>query len=145
MTQVSEVLRLSVDRSSVAMADDVNSHHRFWGMHPTSTIDDLLIAISEQLLPSVIGPAGWRVYRDFDDPARRLVVGLIYTRDDLQIADLICRCTEGGQQLRELARPDGSLHVYAHYMTRDQARPVTMPEVQAGPGCTGAKPVPSLD
>lgn len=122
------------------MGDDVDSHQTFWHMLSTATVDDLLIAVAEHLLPSVAGPAGWRVHRDFDDPARRLLLGLIYTRDDLQTADLVCRCTRGGQQLKELAREDGSLSVYASYLTGDLAQPVTVPELRAGPTFTGATP-----
>ncbi len=140
MGLVNDVVRLQVDRSSVAMGDDVDSHVQSWEMPSVATLDDLLIAVSEWLLPTVAGPAGWCLYRDMAKPSRRLLLGLIYTRDDLGIDDLFCRCVAGDQRLSELAHEDGSLELFAKYVTRDQARPVTLNEVRAGASCTGSVP-----
>ncbi|MCX2713629.1 hypothetical protein [Mycolicibacterium sp. J2] len=134
-----DIVRVLVDRSSVALGDDVESHAQSWEMPSAATVDDLLIAVSTWVLPSVAGPAGWCLYRETTDPSRRLVLGLIYTRDDLGIEDLLCRCLPGQQRLGDLANA-GSLDVFAQYFTRDQARPVTVSEVRAGASFTGVIP-----
>jgi hypothetical protein len=140
MRGVDDIVRVLVDRSSVAMGDDVESHAQSWKMSAAATLDDLLVAVSTWLLPTVAGPAGWCLYREMTDPARRLVLGLIYTRDDLGIDDLVCRCMPGHQRVGDLAHAEGSLDIYAQYFTRDQAHPVTVSEIRSGAAFTGMVP-----
>jgi hypothetical protein len=134
-----DVVKVTVNRASVAAGDDVDSHREFWVFPASATVDDLLVEISTHYLPGVAGPAGWQVYSDIDDEARRRVLGLIYTRDDLKLEDLICRLAQGNTTLGSLARL-GELDVHAGYLTRDEARPVTLGEVTAGPTFTGSRP-----
>lgn len=41
--QPAESVRLAVDRDSVAMGDDTESHVQFWAMPAAATLDDLLV------------------------------------------------------------------------------------------------------
>ncbi|GAB1811619.1 hypothetical protein [Mycobacterium sp. MUNTM1] len=138
---MTDTVKVSVDRSSVAMGDDVDSHREFWVFPESATVDDLLVEISSHFLPGVAGPAGWRVYlgtrRD-----RQREIGLVYTRDDLRQQDQICRLSAGNTTLGELSRWSGlpELDVYAAYLTFDQARPLTLDEVTGGPSFTGSRP-----
>ncbi|WP_116375248.1 hypothetical protein [Mycobacterium sp. MFM001] len=122
------------------MADDVDSHLQFWDFPATATVDDLLVAISRQLLPSVAGPAGWCIYRDLRDLSRRRVLGLIYTRDDLKEEDRICRYVGGGETLARLAR-NSELVIDAVYLSGGAARAVTLSEMMANKSFTGAQPI----
>jgi hypothetical protein len=139
---VTDTVQVTLDRSSVAMGDDVESHRVFWIFPASATVDDLLVEISTHYLPGVAGPAGWCVDVNTDDHIRRLELGVIYTRDDLRQEDHICRLVTGTTTLGDLARraklPD--LDVYARYLTWDMGRPLTLSEVTAGPTYTGAQP-----
>jgi hypothetical protein len=139
---MTDTVKVTLDRSSVAMGDDVESHRVFWIFPATATIDDLLVEISAHYLPGVAGPVGWCVDVNTDDQIRRLDLGVIYTRDDLRQEAHICRLVTGTTTFGDLARrakvPD--LDVYARYMTRDMGRPLTLSEVTAGPSYTGAQP-----
>ncbi|MCV7280122.1 hypothetical protein H7J88_10730 [Mycolicibacterium flavescens] len=136
---MSDQVTVIIDRASVAMGDDVDSHLEFWSFPATATVDDLLVEVSTHYLPGVAGPAGWRLYMHMDDPGARQVLGLIYTRDDLRVDDQICRLVEGHQTLGELAR-FSELEVYASYLVRDQARPISLSEAKAGASFTGCRP-----
>jgi hypothetical protein len=136
---VSDTVKVILNRGSVAMGDDVESHVEFWVFPASATFDDLLIEISSRYLPSVGGPAGWRLYSNIDDPCVRRVLGLIYTRDDLKQEDRICRLIAGRRTLGELAK-FSELDVYASYLTFDEARPVTVGEVKASASFTGCRP-----
>lgn len=122
------------------MADDVDSHIEFWQFPITATVDDLMVAISRQLLPGIAGPAGWCVYLDIHDLARRRVLGLIYTRDDLGQEDTFCRYATGSERLANLAHGRSSLEVDAVYLTGDAARPLPLREVTASDSVTGSRP-----
>lgn len=139
---MTDTVKVTLDRSSVAMGDDVESHRVFWVYPASATIDDLLVEMSSHYLPGIAGPAGWCVDVNTDDQFRRLDLGVIYTRDDLRLEDRICRLVTGRTSLGDLARrakvPD--LDVYARYLTWDMGRPLTLSEVTAGPTFTGAQP-----
>lgn len=139
---MTDTVKVTLDRDSVAMGDDVESHRVFWIFSSSATVDDLLIEISNHYLPGVAGPAGWCVDVNTDDQVRRRQIGVIYTRNDLKQEDQICRLTTGKTTLGELARlanvPD--LDVYARYLRRDMGRPVALSEVTGGPTYTGAPP-----
>ena len=142
INDTTDTVKVTLDRASVAMGDDVDSHRVFWIFSTSATIDDLLVEISSQYLPGVAGPVGWCVDVNTDDQIRRLDIGVIYTRDDLRQEDHICRLVTGTTTLGDLARrakvPD--LDVYARYMTWDMGRPLALSEVTAGPTYTGAAP-----
>ncbi|MEE3065448.1 MAG: hypothetical protein VYA67_16100 [Actinomycetota bacterium] len=139
---MAETVRVTIDRSSVAMGDDVESHREFWIFPAEATIDDLLVEISARYVPGVAGPAGWRVDVNTDELNRRLDVGLIYTRDDLREEDRICRLVPGTTTLGDLVRRAHSveLDVRARYMTWDMGRPLALSEVTAGSTYTGCQP-----
>ncbi|OBH29195.1 hypothetical protein A5692_01840 [Mycobacterium sp. E342] len=138
---MTDTVKVTLDRNSVAMGDDVESHRVFWIFPGSATVDDLLVEISHYL-PGVAGPVGWFVDVNTDDQLRRRDLGLIYTRDDLGQEDHICRLTAGKTTLADLARwsnlPD--LDVYAKYLTWDMGRPLTLSEVTGGATYTGAQP-----
>lgn len=67
---MSDTVKVTVDRASVAMGDDVDSHREFWVYPASATIDDLLVEISSHYVPGIAGPAGWCVYLDNDDRSR---------------------------------------------------------------------------
>lgn len=138
---MSDTVTVTVDRSSVAMGDDVDSHREFWVFPASATIDDLLVEISSRFVPGVAGPAGWRI-RLGTSRDERQEIGLIYTRDDAGQQDQVCRLSPGKTTLGELARRSGSpeLDVYASYLTFDQARPWALDEVTGGPTFTGSRP-----
>ncbi len=123
------------------MADDVDSHIEFWQFPIAATVDDLMAAISRQLLPGVAGPAGWRVYLDIDDLARCRVLGLIYTRDDLGQEDTFCRYAKGSERLANLARGRNSLEVDAVYLTGGAVCPLALHEVTASESVTDSRPM----
>lgn len=138
---MTDTVKVSVDRSSVAMGDDVESHREFWVFPESATVDDLLVEISSHFLPGIAGPAGWRVYLGTRRDERQ-EIGLIYTRDDLGQQDQICRLSAGKTTLGELARRTGlpELDVYASYLTFDRARPLALDEITGGPAFTGCRP-----
>lgn len=138
---MSDTVRVSVDRSSVAMGDDVDSHREFWVYPASATVDDLLVELSSHFLPGIAGPAGWRVYLGTRRDEQQ-EIGLIYTRDDLGQQDQICRLSPGSTTLGELARRSGlpELDVYASYLTFDRARPLALDEVTGGATFTGCRP-----
>jgi len=70
----SEPIRITVDRDSVAMGDDVESHVQFWEMPASATVDDLLVTMARTFL---VPMASWSVYRDIHDDSRRTLLGLI--------------------------------------------------------------------
>ncbi|MFC5336426.1 hypothetical protein [Mycobacterium branderi] len=125
---MTDTVKVTLDRSSVAMGDDVESHRVFWIFPESATVDDLLVEISTRYVPGIAGPAGWIVHVNTDDYVRRLDLGLIYTRDDLRQEDHICRLVSGRTTLGDLARrakvPD--LDVYARYLTWDMGRPLAL-------------------
>jgi hypothetical protein len=137
---MADTVQVTIDRSSVAMGDDVDSHREFWIFPVEATVDDLLVAISGGYLPGVAGPAGWSVDVNGDDLLRRRNLGLIYTRDDLRQEDHICRLTRAATTLGELARwaKSAELDVYAHYLSGGHMR--TLSEVTASSAYTGQHP-----
>lgn len=139
---MSDTVKVTVDRDSVAMGDDVDSHREFWVYPASATIDDLLVEISSHFLPGVAGPAGWYVYVGTRHERQHWEIGLIYTRDDLRQRDHICRLSPGERTLGDLARWTGSseLDVYASYLTFDQARPLSLDEVEEVPRSPDAGP-----
>ncbi|MGD1239299.1 hypothetical protein [Mycobacterium seoulense] len=138
---MTNAVKVTLNRSSVAMGDDVESHRVFWVFPASATVDDLLVEISHYV-PGVAGPAGWIADVNTDDQMRRRDLGLIYTRDDLRQEDLVCRLVPGRTTLGDLVRwakiPD--LDVYVRYLTWDMGRPLTLSEVTAGPTYTGVQP-----
>ncbi|OBI24176.1 hypothetical protein A5709_07100 [Mycobacterium sp. E1386] len=138
---MADTVKVTLDRASVAMGDDVESHRVFWVFPDSATVDDLLVAVS-RYVPGVAGPAGWMVDVNTGDRVRRRDLGIIYTRDDLRQEDQICRLTAGNTTLGDLARwakvPD--LDVYARYLTWDMGRPLALSEVTAAATYTGAQP-----
>lgn len=134
-----DAVTVIINRASVAMGDDVDSHVEFWVFPRSATVDDLLVEISSRYLPGVAGPAGWCLYIDSDDSRARRVLGLIYTRDDLGIDDQICRLIGGRRTLGELAR-QSELEVYASSLTGDSARAFTLGEVTESAHFTGCRP-----
>lgn len=138
---MTDAVKVTLDRDSVAMGDDVESHRVFWVFPGSATVDDLLVEITHYI-PGVAGPAGWVVDVNTDDRLRRRNLGLIYTRDDLRQEDQICRLTTGQTTLGDLARRTGvaDLDVYAGYLTSGMGRPLALSEVTAGPTYTGVQP-----
>ncbi|OBG70448.1 hypothetical protein A9X05_03435 [Mycobacterium sp. E3298] len=138
---MTDTVNVTLDRDSVAMGDDVESHRVFWVMPESATVDDLLVEITHYV-PGIAGPAGWIVEVNTEDQGRRRELGAIYTRDDLKQEPNICRFASGKTTLGELARwariPD--LDVYVRYLTWDMARPLALSELTAGPTYTGAQP-----
>ncbi|OBF12583.1 hypothetical protein A5730_03255 [Mycobacterium sp. ACS4054] len=138
---MTDAIKVTLNRSSVAMGDDVDSHREFWVFPYSATVDDLLVEITHYV-PGVAGAAGWVADVNTEDEACRRDLGAIYTRDDLKQEPHICRLMPGKTTLGELARwarvPD--LEVYVRYLTWDMARPLTRSEVIAGPTYTGAQP-----
>ncbi|OBH21386.1 hypothetical protein [Mycobacterium sp. E3247] len=138
---MTDTVKVTLNRNSVAMGDDVESHRVFWIFPGSATVDDLLVEIS-RYLPGVAGPVGWFVDVNTDDQLRRRELGLIYTRDDLRQPAQFCRLVTGSTTLGDLARmaklPD--LDVYARYLTWDMGRPLALSEVTGGPTYTGAQP-----
>jgi hypothetical protein len=139
---MADTVKVTIDRSSVAMGDDVESHREFWVFPDEATIDDLLVEISAHYIPGVAGPVGWSVDVNTDELNRRLDIGLIYTRDHLNEEDRICRLVSGTTTLVELAQRANSpqLDVYAWYKTWDMGRPLTFSEVTAASSYTGSQP-----
>jgi hypothetical protein len=133
-------VRVFVDRNSVAMGDDVRSHREVWEFPASATLDDLLLAISQQLLPSVSGPAGWCIYRVGDEPSRRTALGMIYSRDDLRQERRIGQVASRGRNRVEDFAHDGRLFVQATYLTGNAGLLRTVSEVSAGASSTGAQP-----
>ncbi|MEM6108222.1 hypothetical protein AAHS21_18585 [Mycobacterium sp. 050272] len=140
---MTDTVKVTIDRSSVAMGDDVESHREFWIFSDDATVDDLLVEISAHYIPGVAGPAGWRVDVNTDELNRRSDIGLIYTRDDLRLEDQICRMLPGKTTLGDLLRRANSveLDVYAGYMTWDMGRPLAFSEITAGTTYAGSQPV----
>ncbi|MEZ0354357.1 hypothetical protein [Mycobacterium sp. pR1184] len=140
---MTDTVKVTIDRSSVAMGDDVESHREFWIFPDEATVDDLLVEISAHYIPGVAGPAGWSVSVNTDELNRRSDIGLIYTRDDLRQEDQICRLVPGTTTLGDLVRRANSveLDVRARYMTWDMGRPLALSEVTASSTYTGSQPV----
>lgn len=139
---MSDTVKVTVDRDSVAMGDDVDSHREFWVYPASATIDDLLVEISSHYVPGIAGPAGWCVYLDNDDRSRHREIGLIYSRDDLRQRDHICRLLPGKTTMSDLTKRVGSpeLGVYVSYLTFDEARPLSLDEVEGSSTFTGCRP-----
>ncbi|MCH9729327.1 MAG: hypothetical protein K0U84_06580 [Actinomycetia bacterium] len=90
MTEMSEeMVSVIIDRDSVAMGDDVDSHREFWRFPADATIDDLLVGITNSYVPGIAGLACWVVDVNTDDQphsslhpqvsACRRDIGVIYT------------------------------------------------------------------
>ncbi|GAA4536065.1 hypothetical protein [Mycobacterium paraffinicum] len=138
---MTDTVKVTLDRDSVAMGDDTESHRVFWVYPESATVDDLLVEIT-RYVPGVAGPAGWVADVNTKDAVCRRDLGTIYTRDDLKQEPHICRLVPGETTLGNLAKwsnvPD--LDVYVRYLTRDMARPLARSEVTGGPTYTGAQP-----
>lgn len=114
-----------VDRASVAMGDDVDSHLQVWEFPATATTDDLLAAlVSRFLLPM----GGWTVYADIDDEKWRRVIAVVYPAQGL-----ICHSAEGWQPLTKLSRKR-PVSIYAVY--HGGSGPATLAELRV----TGSSP-----
>ncbi|MDV3130178.1 hypothetical protein M1247_35110 [Mycobacterium sp. 21AC1] len=135
--------RLIVDRNSVAMGDDVDSHREAWELPGTTSIAELLALMAKRYLPGVGGFAGWRVYQDIGEDGPGWTLGLIYTRDHLRQERYLCLAGEYPRTVADLARRAPLLVVHAAYLTFSVARPVTLSEVAARPSWTGVEAVRS--
>lgn len=80
----SGTVRLIVDRDSVAMGDDVESHRQLWELPGNTSVAELLLLFATTMLPGVGGFAGWRIYQVVGDRAPGWTLGLVYTRDHLR-------------------------------------------------------------
>lgn len=142
MGSVTDTVKVTLDRSSVAMGDDTESHRVFWIFPESATVDDLLVEICSHYVPGIAGPAGWCVDVNTDDQVCRRDLGVIYEREDLRQEANICRLVTGRITLGDLAQrakiPD--LDIYVRHMTSDKGRPLTISEVTSGPTYTGAQP-----
>lgn len=132
-----------VDRDSVAMGDDVDSHRETWELPGTTSIGELLGIMAKRYLPGVSGFAGWRVYQDLGEGGPGWTIGLIYTRDHLRQERYLCLAGEYPRTVADLARRAPLLVVQAAYLTSSAARPGTLSEVAAGPSWTGVEAVRS--
>ena len=150
MTEMSEeMVSVIIDRDSVAMGDDVDSHREFWRFPADATIDDLLVGITNSYVPGIAGLACWVVDVNTDDQphsslhpqvsARRRDIGVIYTRDYLGQEAQIGRLAEGRRTLADLARMAGvpDLDVNVRYRSGDMARLLSVSEVMASASFTG--------
>ncbi len=134
--QPAEFVRLTVDRSSVAMGDDTESHVQFWAMPAAATLDDLLVSLAESFLP----PMGtWQVHLEPDDPTRRRTVGLVWPRPPDRGETYLCRTASWPDALGKFAR-SSELSVRAGYLTDGAAQPAPVRAVVARPSYTGARP-----
>jgi hypothetical protein len=140
---MTETVTVALDRSSVAAGDDVESHRVLWNFPGSATVDDLLVGISGHYLPTIAGPAGWVVGVRSAGQIRRLDLGIIYTRDDLEQQDQVCRLVPGTTTLGDLVRQSDAhrVDVYARYLTRDMVRPSALIEVTSGPAYSGVQPI----
>jgi hypothetical protein len=136
---MSDVVKLTVNRASVAAGDDVDSHREFWTFPESGTVDDLLVALATGYLPAVAGFAGWIVYQEREGRRSDRVLGLIYSRDHRNEERYICRSQQYYPTLGELAECS-ELSVYAGYLSGLAARPVWVSEVKSGSDYTGAQP-----
>lgn len=138
---MADAIKVTINRNSVAMGDDVESHREFWIFPDSATVDDLLVQITTYV-PGIAGPAGWIVDVNTEDQGRRRDVGAIYTCDAPKQEPRFCRFVPGNTTFGELARwarvPD--LDVYVRYLTGDMARPLTLSEVATAPTFTGTQP-----
>jgi len=134
---------LTVDRESVAMGDDVDSHREVWVLPETATVTDLLVAMSRRFLPPVQGFSGWLVSQDFGDRGWGDPLGLIYCRGSSGDGDrYICRARSYPNiTMASLAQRAPAVVVRAYYLSGQAARPVSVAEAVDGPLWTGAEPV----
>lgn len=129
-------VRVTVDRGSVAMGDDVESHVQFWEMPAEARVDDLLVAIAE----SFVLPLGsWCVWLNLRDDSRRRVLGFIWPDGHRGEATRVSQYGSS-DTLGSLAH-DGELIVDAVYLSQDRARPTSVTAVMARDTFTGARPV----
>ncbi|WP_134062174.1 hypothetical protein [Mycobacteroides salmoniphilum] len=57
------MMHIHIDRESVAMGDDVDSHAEVWDFDDDARIGDVLVRIVDQhFLASVAGPVAWKVF-----------------------------------------------------------------------------------
>jgi len=134
-----ELCRLIVDRASVSMGDDVTLHNEVWRLRGSTSIAELLVIMARGFLPRVAGFAAWRVYQDVGDQGPGWPLGLIYTRDHLREDRFVCLTGGYPQTVAELARRAPTLVVQAGYLTGQEARPMWVGELEAGPAVTGVE------
>ncbi|GAA2071430.1 hypothetical protein GCM10009722_40620 [Williamsia deligens] len=103
-----------MDRESVAMGDDVESHEEFWDYPPGATIDDLLTDVASSFVASVAGDVGWAVRLMNGRMTSTETLGLIYCTH-VGGATTICTPSRVAVPLSTLASPIG-IDVYVAYL-----------------------------
>lgn len=134
-------VKLIVDRDSVCMADDVESHRQVWELPGSTSVAELLSLFATNLLPSVSGFAGWRVYQDIGERGPGWTLGVVYTRDHLRQERYVCLAGEYPRTVADLAGRAPALVVQAAYLSRGEAQPHTLHQIAQTPNWTGAQPV----
>lgn len=134
-------MTLIVDRDSVCMADDVESHRQVWELPGSTPVAELLSLFATNLLPTVSGFAGWRIYQDIGERGPGWTLGLLYTRDHLRQERYVCLAGEHPRTVADLARRAPALVVQAAYLSRGEAQPHTLHQIAQTPTWTGAQPV----
>lgn len=130
-----------VDRDSVCMADDVESHRQVWELPGSTSVAELLSLFATNLLPTVSGFAGWRIYQDIGERGPGWTLGVLYTRDHLRQERYVCLAGEYPRTVADLAGRAPALVVQAAYLSRGEAQPHTLRQIAQTPNWTGAQPV----
>ncbi|MGZ8179435.1 hypothetical protein ACXVUM_16025 [Williamsia sp. SKLECPSW1] len=107
-------ITVRVDRGSVAMGDDVESHEEFWDYAGSATVDDLLIDVATGFVASVAGDVGWAVCLTNGRKKSTETLGLIYCTH-VGGATTVCRPSRVAVPLSTLASPIG-IDVYVAYL-----------------------------
>ncbi|WP_299571932.1 hypothetical protein [uncultured Williamsia sp.] len=117
-----EVITVRMDRESVAMGDDVESHEEFWDYPADATVDDLLTDIASSFVASVAGDVGWVVRLMNGKRKSTETLGLIYCTH-VGGATTICRPARAAVPLSRLTSPIG-IDVYVAYLPGARPRAV---------------------
>lgn len=136
----SDMVRVLVNRDSVCMADDVQSHQQVWELDGTVSVAELLSMLARYLLPSVAGFAGWRIDQELGQREWGLTLGLIYTRDHLRQERYVCLADEYPQTVADLVRRAPTVALYAGYLTGAAAQPRPLSELTKMQTWTGGAP-----
>lgn len=137
----SGTVRLIVDRDSVAMGDDVESHRQLWALPGNMPVAELLSLFATTVLPGVGGFAGWRIYQDVGGRTPGWTLGLVYTRDHLRQERYVCLAGEYPRTVADLAGRAPTLAVRADYLTRGQAQPHSVSQLSQTRAWAGVDPV----
>lgn len=133
-------VRLIVDRDSVAMGDDVESHRQLWELDGNTSVAELLSLFATNLLASVGGFAGWRIYQDVGERAPGWTLGLVYTRDHRRQERYVCLAGEYPRTVVDLAARAPTLAVHAAYLIGGAAQPCTAGQLAQTSAWIGAEP-----